>query len=288
MPIRLHEDDPSLLREAIRFTAAETGFSPRLIEKDYLCSVLLEYLTANHSDLTFKGGTCLCKIHSDFYRLSEDLDFTISTPTTASRATRSSSATPIKKTIADLPEHLMVFEVAQALTGSNNSKQYNAAVVYPSLVTGQPETIRIEIGLREPNLTDARLGSSKTLVLNPINSQPFVELYQVLSLSYAEAMAEKLRAALSRREVAIRDFFDIDHAVRTKRLNPKDAELLRLLRQKLEVPGTEPVDVSTERLGMLQRQIEAQLRPVLREQEFVQFDLERAITIVAEIERDLA
>ena len=47
MPIRLHEEDPVLLREAIRFTSAETGFSPRLIEKDYFCSVVLEYLAAS-------------------------------------------------------------------------------------------------------------------------------------------------------------------------------------------------------------------------------------------------
>jgi len=47
MPIRLHEEDPALLREAIRFTSAETGFVPRLIEKDYFCSVVLEYLATS-------------------------------------------------------------------------------------------------------------------------------------------------------------------------------------------------------------------------------------------------
>ena len=34
MPIRWHEEDPALLREAIQFTAAEIGFTPRLIEKN--------------------------------------------------------------------------------------------------------------------------------------------------------------------------------------------------------------------------------------------------------------
>jgi hypothetical protein len=42
MAIRLHKENPALFQEAIRFTAAETGFAPRLIEKDYYCSVLLE------------------------------------------------------------------------------------------------------------------------------------------------------------------------------------------------------------------------------------------------------
>ena len=41
MPIRWHETDPTLLLEAIRFTATLTGFLPRLVEKDYFCSVIL-------------------------------------------------------------------------------------------------------------------------------------------------------------------------------------------------------------------------------------------------------
>ena len=77
MPIRLHEEDPALLREAMTFTSASTGFGSRLIEKDYFCSVVLEYLATSDDDLLFKGGTCLAKIHGDFYRLSEDLDFTL-------------------------------------------------------------------------------------------------------------------------------------------------------------------------------------------------------------------
>ena len=77
MPIRLHINDPDLLRQAIDFTARETGFIPRLVEKDYFCSVVLEYLAASGAGLTFKGGTCLSKIHSSLYRLSEDLDFSL-------------------------------------------------------------------------------------------------------------------------------------------------------------------------------------------------------------------
>lgn len=59
MPVRLHLEDPALFREALRFTAAETGFSQRLVEKDYFCSVVLEYLAGGDGSLTFKGGTCL-------------------------------------------------------------------------------------------------------------------------------------------------------------------------------------------------------------------------------------
>lgn len=55
------------------------------------------------------------------------------------------------------------------------------------------------------------------------------------------------------------------------------------VRQKLAVPGNEPVDVSADRLAALRRQVEPQLRPVLREQDFAQFDLDRAFTAVVKM-----
>jgi len=87
--VRVHED-LSLFREAVNFTTAETGFASRLIEKDYFCTVLLACLASEMDDkLVFKGGTCLAKVHADFYRLSEDLDFVIPVPVTSTRSQRS-------------------------------------------------------------------------------------------------------------------------------------------------------------------------------------------------------
>jgi predicted nucleotidyltransferase component of viral defense system len=106
MPIRWHVDDPDLLRQAIEYTARQTGFSLRLIEKDYFCSEVLEYLAARDTELTFKGGTCLAKVHSGFYRLSEDLDFSISTPPSASRKERSRRGGRLGPIVRDIPGHL--------------------------------------------------------------------------------------------------------------------------------------------------------------------------------------
>ncbi len=70
-----HEDLPRF-RDALTLTEAETGFSSRLIEKDYYCSLLLDDLSGPFEQgLVFKGGTCLSKVHAEFFRLSEDLDF---------------------------------------------------------------------------------------------------------------------------------------------------------------------------------------------------------------------
>ncbi len=287
MPIRWHADDGALLLQAVDLTARETGFNPRLIEKDYFCSVVLEYLAASDAELNFKGGTCLAKIHGSFYRLSEDLDFSISCPLNASRKERSRRANRLKPVIDDIPKHLPALQIVQPLRGANESTQYNAVVGYESLLDSHVEPIGIEVGLREPALTNPHQGASKTMLLNPINGQPLVEAFPVSCLSYQETMAEKLRAALTRRDVAIRDFFDVDYAVRNRALDTTDRALLDLLRRKLQVPGTAPVDVSPDRVGQLRRQVEAELRPVLREEDFAQFDLERAVGIVDSVARQL-
>src|SRR5262245_49319655 len=91
-PINAHED-AAMFREAVQFTAATSGFVPRLIEKDYFCTLLLAYLSETAGDdLVFKGGTCLTKVHSELYRLSEDLDYTIPVPLNAPRKERSNRA----------------------------------------------------------------------------------------------------------------------------------------------------------------------------------------------------
>ena len=59
-------DKPAELQAAVEFTAAETGFAPALIEKDYWCSVVLWRLfAAGDCPLVFKGGTLLGKAYVD-------------------------------------------------------------------------------------------------------------------------------------------------------------------------------------------------------------------------------
>jgi len=94
-----------------------------------------------------------------------------------------------------------------------------------------------------------------------------------------EALAEKFRAALSRREPAIRDYYDIDHAIRKHGLRPDAEEFIDQVGRKLGIPGNDPVDVSDRRLDELRRQVEPQLRPVLRDRDFAEFDLGRAFSI---------
>lgn len=218
--VRFH-DDSNLFVESVRFTAAETAFAARLIEKDYFCTALLAYLAvAAGDDLVFKGGTCIAKVHAELYRLSEDLDFAISMPVEAARSGRSRRMEDVKRAVAALPKRLATFHMVEPLKGANKSTQYIAVLGYRSLLNRMEETIKIEVSLREPLLMPAVEGSARTLLLDPVTGNPLVPPVSVRCIAKTEALAEKFRAALSRREAVVRDFYDIDHAVRKGWLRP--------------------------------------------------------------------
>lgn len=277
--INAHED-VALFRAAVQFTAAESGFVPRLIEKDYFCTVLLAYLSKEAGDeLVFKGGTCLTKVHSELYRLSEDLDYTIPVAVDAPRTERSRRVEPVKVALGKLNRAAPVFRVTESLRGANKSTQYLAVVGYGSMLSQQQETIKIEVSLREPLLAPVIDGSARTMLQNPLTNRPMVTPITLRCIEKVETLAEKFRAALSRREPAIRDFFDIDYAVRQGGLRPDEAGFIQQVGQKLAIPGNDPVDVSERRLDALRRQVEPELRPVLRDRDFAEFDLDRAFEI---------
>lgn len=99
--------------------------------------------------LVFKGGTALNKIHAGFYRLSKDLDFSISVHPKASRTVRSNAAKPLKAFVDRLPKFIPDLAVEKALIGSNGSAQYNAEFSYQSTVAPFPGKIQFEIGLMD-------------------------------------------------------------------------------------------------------------------------------------------
>lgn len=274
--------DPAFFREALIATSAATGFGARMIEKDYFCSVVLEHLAAAGTTLVFKGGTCLAKVHSSFYRLSEDLDFTI--PVTASsRSQRSREVRPLNELLRRLEARGVGLSERSSLTGANNSTQYVAVLAYRSVILDAEETIKLEVGLREALLRPSVHAPVRTLLTDPVSGQAIVPVFGVRCLSVEETMAEKVRAALCRRTAAIRDFFDIDHAVGRGSLQTDDRVFLDLVSRKLAVPGNDPPDTSPARLRALRPQVDVDLAPVVRQAELERFDLDRAFATVAGI-----
>lgn len=280
-------NDPDLFRESVNYTAASTKFLERLIEKDYFCSLALEYFSTI-PDLVFKGGACLAKVHANFYRLSEDLDFTISTPIDASRNLLRQKIEPVKKAFGALGKTLPSIRVKDPLVGRNSSTQYIATLEYTSLITGNAETIKFEVSLREPLLDKVVKYDAHTILLSPITTTRACKSIQIPCIAKREAYAEKFRAALTRREPAIRDLFDLDFVLLNDGLKINDPELIKIIKQKLIVPGNMKIDISDGRFAELQKQIETQLKPVLREKDFNAFEQKRAFDIVRNMASKLA
>lgn len=266
-----------LFQLAIRQTAQRTGFIPDLIEKDYYCSLILKAIFSNSShNLIFKGGTLLNKVYVGFYRLSEDLDFSVSIADGISRKDRSIFMKPIKTILDDLVSQIEGISFRDPFRGYNNSTQYNACFEYESISSGEKDTILFEIGLREEILIPPVTLDAQTLVTDIITGAFLIDPYPVKCLSKTEAYAEKLRAALTRTKPAIRDVFDLDYALRHKILDLNDEEFQQLAQIKLTKPEPLEIDLSDSKKETLELQLEAQLKPVLREADYKEFDFEKA------------
>jgi hypothetical protein len=195
---RNYHEDTDLFREAVSYTRSETGFSARLVEKDYYCSLLLEDLLAMASpQWVFKGGTCLSKVHSDFYRMSEDLDFAFSVPWDASRPQRSKVIAPMKEHLLRLTRRLACFSVVEALRGFNHSTQYIGGLSYKSVVTGQDESIKVEFSIREPILEPVEHLPARALLIDPFRQAAVVTPVEVPVLSCRETYVVSPQSAIS-------------------------------------------------------------------------------------------
>ena len=120
----IHKDKDKFLKLVDR-TATLTGFYAPLTEKDYYLTLILSRINELSDNLIFKGGTCLNKIYYSYYRLSEDLDFSIRLPDyTTTRGNRRKCIEPIKNNIEDFAKQLDMRIEGAENTGRNESKQY--------------------------------------------------------------------------------------------------------------------------------------------------------------------
>jgi len=119
--------------------------------------------------------------------------------------------------------------------------------------------------------------------VNPFSGRHLLPVFTVQAIGMKEAYAEKVRAALTRKEPAIRDLFDLFHAVSKMKLDIDDNDFLIMVKQKLDVPGNTPVEISLEYKRTLDRQLEGQLRPVLRPADFYSFNIDEAFELIGRI-----
>jgi len=280
--------DPQVFSEAIFYTEGLTGFPAALVEKDYYCSLILRYffesIPNDNTGLVFKGGTCLGKVYSDFYRLSEDLDFVISIPVSSKRTERKHAIEETRVRFEALPESLPGMDTGGDFTGHNESRQYIGTITYPSVVFHEnPGQIKFEVSLREELLTEPEMLPTRTIAVNPFTRKELIAAFNSRTISFIEAIAEKTRAALTRKEPAIRDFYDLHYAKIRRNFDFFSDQFLNLVERKTSIPGNSNIDVSEDRKIALEKQLESQLRTVLRRSDYDIFNLEEAFSVVQSI-----
>jgi len=96
--------DKDKLAKIIPFIAEKYNFRLETIEKDYYLTLILNSIESHLSDkIVFKGETLLNKIHLNYHRLSEDIDFTCFNPEGLdTRSRRSRVITPIREKMPNL------------------------------------------------------------------------------------------------------------------------------------------------------------------------------------------
>lgn len=271
-------NDKELFIEAINVTADQYNFSHNLIEKDYYLSLFLNRLYAASNELIFKGGTCLNKIYAGFYRLSEDLDFMIDC-NNSTRSLRREQADLIRNTISNIANE--PFSLSKEISGHSLSRQYIGEILYLSVFGGYGK-IKIEISLREPLLLPANISKGNCLLINPITlgNETFDE--KIRCYSKEEAYAEKIRALFTRKNIASRDIYDIYYALKTGIISI-NKKIIHSAKIKISKNDNSNIHTPYNIISMMKKNMDGELKPVLRESDYSQFNIEEAENIVSEI-----
>jgi predicted nucleotidyltransferase component of viral defense system len=244
----IHNNKDEFLKVLER-TAAQTGFPLGLLEKDYYITLLLSGINSISEGMIFKGGTCLSKIYYSYCRLSEDLDFSMKLPVgEVTRTLRRNMIKPVKDKIQSFVKgYGMGIEVLDK-AGHNESTQCSYSIGYESIVLGRKQSIKLEIGLRFNPFLQVSKQKVKHKFLHPFTREPLFEGGTVNCLAIKELVAEKMRAASTRRTIAPRDFYDLGYLINAG-FNFQDRKLWHLFKKKLAEDGFDS-DLKKYRVNM--------------------------------------
>ncbi len=271
--------DREQLKDIIPAIAGKMKFRSTIVEKDYYLTVILNNIEVLLTDkIVFKGGTLLNKAYLNYHRLSEDLDFTYNAEFTA-RSQRSNAIMPIREKMPSFLKALKLTSDKPEGEGFNNSTQYVFKVKYPSVLMSKDDMIKIEISLRQPPIDKPIHTEIKHFYQDPFTGEDLFPLGKIWSLSWKEIVAEKLKAAISRKDVAIRDYYDLWHIAESG-FDFYDKKFIKLFKRKVTDEGytgdyKKDLGLGADKLSFLRKQIDDLLLPVIRSGET--FDLDKVL-----------
>jgi len=205
-----------------------------ILEKEIIIQNLLQDLSKDDffsKNLAFKGGTCLIKCYFDYYRFSEDIDFTWVDQSIFKDKSQKGIRRILSSVIDDLGSLFVKIAKKRGLVfvldkddrdymefGGGN-KTVTFKIWFESEVTKRRSFIKIQINFVE----DIKFEISKKNVHCLFSSHEDKELavlyeedykdytnpISLLTYDVREILCEKVRAILTRRGIKARDFVDI-------------------------------------------------------------------------------
>ncbi len=243
-------------------------FDSYKMEKDFLLTLVLIKIWKTYPDLTFKWWTCLNKIYFPYFRLSEDLDFTLDK--TFSRTQRKSLLKEYEENLkSDL--NLLWLNLIEKRTKFDEHKMAIFNFGYKSIIDNSIQNIKIEISLKNKLQLKPVNKKINSLYIDKIFEENIFDNHYINCINLQESIAEKVRASLTRKSPAIRDFFDIWYIKNHSDFDFKDFDFLKLVKIKLEEENYN-YTANEDNYKKLLKQIETDLKPVLNNK--FDFDLE--------------
>ena len=200
--------NPEDIADISREVAATERVQPWSVEKDLYLTRLIWALAQVHGDgLLLKGGTCLSKCDLGYHRMSEDADFVIPGQATRYRVDNVRRLNPVPRSLGEMGDvtgmSLATFDGERFETQSHGLWE----MAYQSiLLPPRAAALVVEAAIR-PALLPPRRVVLRQLV--PADLLPGYDEAYCWALDYLEVRAEKVRAAFTREEPEVRDFYDL-------------------------------------------------------------------------------
>jgi len=290
----IHENKGEFIKTLGR-ASKKKGFLLPLIEKDYYLTLIISRIHELSENLVFKGGPCLNKVYYAYYRLSEDLDFSMILPQyEATRGQRRRCIQPVKDKIKKFIEQFGMKLEDAGNPGHNESRQYIYYFVYQSALREIETKINLEIGLRFNPIDMIEKRPVQHAFLHPFTGDQLFDGGQISCLSLNELIAEKLRAGAIRKIIAPRDFYDIDFVLRNN-FDLINNKVMMFFKKKLQEDNADTdlgkyrrnLGRSEEEIKDMDSRIEKELFDVLTPEERKNFDLSTALRRINKLMEDV-
>jgi predicted nucleotidyltransferase component of viral defense system len=203
-----------------------------LIEKDLILHQVLFDLSKNnffHDNFVFKGGTCLAKCYLDYFRFSEDIDFTWKNQGSFDGKSQKEVRRYLSAVIDTVGENFEEISKRRdldfrclkdnrnyvELTGGDKTCTFK--IWHQSEVLGRKSFLKVQMNFVEKlcypfksaELKSLISGNQKELILLFPEYQEYTQKINFDVYDPKEILAEKIRAILTRQGTKARDFLDV-------------------------------------------------------------------------------